>query len=365
MVQKDTMYIVSSSQKTLLKEILSEKLSLLFGNFEVIEVEGFDNQTARSFVSDKIKEEISSDNIKDYFIQVSQGSPFYLEVLAKRFSELSRKRGDTGNSEEALLDAFADLLYRSDGILNQYFTNNINFFLEKKSRRRFIPVLISLAKGNSTVKTIQNDLGKTDKNLGDKLRDLVGMDLVYSSGVFYKVSDKLFEYWLKNVYILKTRSDIDDMDIKYLEFKHSVEKDFKAYCMFKSRSVEDIVADLFESFEGEKIRLSRNDRKVPRFDSVENREVSDNISEVIGRVKNRNWICRIKQDDIADENDVHDLWELKPAKKNSKITRKIFMPLKGIEQNAFLLAKEQNVWIWDIKQLNDILRLFGKFELVL
>ncbi len=48
MVQKNTMYIVSSSQKTLLKEILSKKLSLLFGNFEVIDVEGFDDQIARS-----------------------------------------------------------------------------------------------------------------------------------------------------------------------------------------------------------------------------------------------------------------------------------------------------------------------------
>jgi len=41
------------------------------------------------------------------------------------------------------------------------------------------------------------------------------------------------------------------------------------------------------------------------------------------------------------------------------------MPLNGIENNAFLLAKEHNIWVWDIEQLNRMLRLFGKFELAL
>ncbi|GAG47446.1 unnamed protein product, partial [marine sediment metagenome] len=36
MIQKDTMYIVSSSQKSTIKKILSEKLALLYGNFEII-----------------------------------------------------------------------------------------------------------------------------------------------------------------------------------------------------------------------------------------------------------------------------------------------------------------------------------------
>ena len=129
MIQKNTMYIVSSSQKTLLKEILAKKLSLLFGNFEVIEVNGFDNQTARSFISDKIEGIESCEDIKNYLIQLSQGSPFYLETLSNRYGEMVN--GDEGKREakEYLLDTFAELLYESDGLLNQYFMNNINFFI--------------------------------------------------------------------------------------------------------------------------------------------------------------------------------------------------------------------------------------------
>jgi len=365
MVQKNTMYVVSSSQKTLLKEILSKKLSLLFGNFEIIEVNGFDNQTARSFVSDMIEDAASCESIKNYFIQLSQGNPFYLEVLAKTFSEMARKNDGKHDAKECMIESFAKLLYVSEGILNQYFTNIINFFLEKRSRKKFIPILVSMAMGNNTIKAIQGDLGRVDKDLGNKLQKLQQMDIVCNSGIFYTVDDKLFECWLKNVYNLKTRSIIDDMDIKYLEFKNAVDVDYGKYCEFSSRSVMEVVRELFGSFRNEKIRVSMHDRKMPCFDSLESRRLSKNVFEVTGHLQNKRWVCHVKQNDIADEHDVYSLWDLKPDNDTVKIVRKIFVPLKGIEQNAFLLAKERNIWVWDTQQLNNILRLFGKFELVL
>ncbi|MFQ5952055.1 MAG: hypothetical protein ACE5JK_01440 [Candidatus Omnitrophota bacterium] len=367
MIQKNTMYIVSSSQKTLLKDILANKLSLLFGNFEIVEVNGFDSHTARLFVSEKIKEAASSENLKNYMIQLSQGSPFYLEVLAERFADLVKAKDGKRNEKECLLDTFAELLYDSNGILNQYFTNSVNFFLEKKSRKKFLPVLISMAMGNSTVKAIQENLGRKSKDLGDLLQSLQEMDLVYKSGVFYKISDKFFEYWLRNVYALKTKSVIDDLDIKYLEFKNAVEKDYLEYCKFSTLSTTEVVSDLFSSFQNEKIRLRLSERKMPRFDAVKSRYVSENISEVSGKIKDKSWVCHIRYSGgKADEQDIYALSDLKgSAKKGEKITRKIFIPLKGIEHNAFLLAKEKNIWVWGVQQLNEILRLFGKYELVL
>ncbi len=53
MTQKDTMYIVASSEVALIKKILSEKLALLFGNFEKITLGGFDCETSRAFIRKK------------------------------------------------------------------------------------------------------------------------------------------------------------------------------------------------------------------------------------------------------------------------------------------------------------------------
>ncbi len=365
MLQKNTMYIVTSSQKTLLKDILAKKLSLLFGNFEVMEINGFDNQTARSFITDKINDITVSENIKSYMIQVSQGNPFYLETILKRFSTLIRTKGDTADTKECILDTLADLLYDSDGILNQYFTNNINFFIEKKNRKKFIPILVSLAKGNSRIKSIQDDLGKVDKDLGSKLNNLLHMDLIRKNGVFYNIQDKLFEFWLKNVYSLKRDAVVDDMDIKYLEFKNLAENDFREYCEFNSKSISDVVRDLFSSFRNERVCVSMHERVLPFFETVKCRRMPANISSITGRTRKNGWLCHIKQNDMADEQNISTLAGRRTDDGGTKITRKIIIPLKGIDHNAFLLAKEHNIWVWDLQQLNNILRLFGKFELVI
>jgi len=365
MVQKNTMYIVSSSQKTLLKEILSRKLSLLFGNFEVIEVDGFDNQTARSFIAETADDLPVAEEIKSYIIQITQGNPFYIEMILKKYSETLNKKSHLGGQKECLLSSLADLLYDSGGILYQYFTNHINFFLEKKTRRRFLPILVSLAKGHRKIKDIQKNIGKVDKDLGSKLEKLRQMDLIYKSGVFYRIQDKFFEFWLKNVHSIKMDSVIDDMDIKYLEFKNAVESDFNEYSEFISKDVTDIVCALFSAFNKEKVNINMNERKLPGFDRVECRNLPGNIVEIEGHLSNNVWLCHIKTDDIMEEQDISHLMDLKTGYDEKKIIRKIVIPLKGVERNAFLMAKEHGIWVWDISQLNKILLLFGKYELVL
>jgi AAA+ ATPase superfamily predicted ATPase len=363
MVQKNTMYIVSSSQKTLLKDILSRKLSLLFGNFEVVEVEGFDNHTARSYVSDKLPATGEYRYISDYMIQVTQGSPFYLEVLSGRFSELRQYSPDK-TPEETLLDVFADILYSSEGILNQYFNNNVNFFLEKRSRKKFLPILVSLASGNATLKDIQKDMGRADKSLARKLRKLQDMDLVYKCGVFYKVSDKLFEYWLRYVYAVKSRSMLDDMGIKYLEFKNAVQSDLRAYLEFASRDIPELVEDLFRTFNNEMVGIRMTDRRMPGFDSVTLSAESLHLSRITCLKGDKAWICDIIRGDIADEADILRILGNRAGKGYKKVLRRIIVPLKGLDQNAFLLAKERKIWVWDIKQLNLIFRLFKQFQIV-
>ena len=64
---------------------------------------------------------------------------------------------------------------------------------------------------------------------------------------------------------------------------------------------------------------------------------------------------------MADEENISDLWSKRAG---TNIVRKIFIPVKGIEHNAFLLAKEHNIWVWDVKELNGMLRLFLGHEIV-
>lgn len=365
MVQKNTMYIVSSSQKTLLKEILSKKLSLLFGNFEMLEVEGFDRQTARAFISDKVQGISVPENIIGYILEISKGNPFYMETILKNFMHEVKNIGAGNDFKRPLFKALANVLYSSDGILNQYFMNNINFFLEKKSRKTFIPILISMSRGNSKIKTINSRLAKPCRDLGDRLNTLQSMDLVDNSGIFYKIQDNLFEYWLKHVYSLKIDSIIDDMDIKYHEFMKTVDIDFHDFNRFISRDISDVIVELFSSFRNEKVSINMYERQMPWFDTVKTRKLSGNIIEIIGCKGKKIWVCHLKKEDITEEHDIVDLCNEDLRDEGMKIVRRAIVPLQDIDHNAFLLAKESGVWVWDVKQVNKLLRLYGKYEIVL
>jgi hypothetical protein len=365
MVQKNTMYVVSSSQETLLRDILSSKLSLLFGNFEVIEINGFDDHAARAFISGKIEEMDQDGGVRDYIIQLSQGNPFYLDVMVSRMARIYSESRGQFEKKECLIHAMADLLYNSDGVLNQYFTNTMNFFLEKKNRKKYIPILVSMAMGNSTCKSIQKSMGKKDKDLGVKLAKLREMDIVWNSGVFYKIADKLFEYWLAHVYAVKTRSMIDDMDMKYLEFKNSAGEDYESYLMFRSVDAADLICGILKKFNNERIEVGRNQRKLAFFTEIKEPHISGNITTIIGETGTGRWVFHIKQRDIATEQDVSDLKKVPHGSGKHKILKKVFVPLGGIDETAFLLAKEHNVWVWDEVTLNRIFRVYGRFELVL
>jgi hypothetical protein len=93
MVQKNTMFIVSSSQRHTIRNILTEKLSLLFGNFEIIEVSGFDTQTAREFLKTKIGNVSAADYYLDYVINLAGKNPFYIDVMASGLSAAALKSG--------------------------------------------------------------------------------------------------------------------------------------------------------------------------------------------------------------------------------------------------------------------------------
>ncbi len=365
MVQKNTMYIVSSSQQTLLRDILSTKLSLLFGNFEVIEVNGFDNHSARSFISGHIADADDDGSLGDYLIQMCQGNPFYLETISERISRIASGSEGRPDKRECMLSAMADLVYSSDGVLNQYFTNTINFFLEKKNRKKYIPVLISMAQGNSTYRDIQKGMGKQDKDLGAKLSKLAEMDLIWQSGVFYKISDKLFEYWLVHVHAVKTRSVMDDMDLKFLEFKNSLGKDYDEYRKFRDISVPDLFAGIIKKFKGEKMVIGLSQRKLPSFSDVRKSTRENNVTAITAQAGSGRWVFHVKQADIGVEQDISELRRVPEKPGRGKVMKKIFVPLAGIEQNAFLMAKEHNIWVWDINTLNRIFRIYGRFEPVI
>ena len=69
MVQQKTLFILSSSTTLTAKQILSEKLSLLFGGFEIIDIGPFTPYEAKDFVKRECRRINISEELKDFLMK--------------------------------------------------------------------------------------------------------------------------------------------------------------------------------------------------------------------------------------------------------------------------------------------------------
>ena len=123
MTQKDTMYIVASSEVSSIKNILSEKLALLFGNFERITLGGFDCETSREFLQKKLSSVKVSDELLDFITAFADGHPFYLDVMSSKINEVMGNLHFRIVTKDMLVKALEELLFDSRGTINQFFIN--------------------------------------------------------------------------------------------------------------------------------------------------------------------------------------------------------------------------------------------------
>jgi len=363
MIQKDTMYIVSSSQKSTIKKILSEKLALLYGNFEVIEISGFDRKTAEAFLVEKLGNIRLEEGSADYLIDFTDGNPFYMDVLAKKIAERANSAKLFSAGVDAIVEAFTAALYSPSGTISQYFANTIMSLLEKDLREAHLEVLIALAVGHNKLIDIAKYLGKSSRaGTSAKLARLIELDMVYKNGVFYGVQDGVFGFWLRAVYHKRKTSLVDDVVNRTGDFKEAVKSDIDNYRRENRKDVPERIKELFLLFNGETVGIGKGHRKLPRFAKIELQKYPNCTDLLSYQEPNRYWICEIRRG-RADESDICDFIDrYNPMRE--RIVKKIFVAPEGIDANALLLAKEKNIWVWTLNNINSLLRLYKKHNLI-
>ena len=363
MIQKDTMYIVSSSQRSTFKKILSEKLALLYGNFEVVEISGFDDKTARDFLKEKFNSITLPEALTGYLIAFTEGNPFYLEVISKKMIELANSKKIFEITEEILIKSFMALIYQTSGTINQYFTNNIMTLIEKDLRKNYLDILIALASGSKKLGELAKWFTKKNRaGFTKKLAHLAEIDMVYKNGVFYELHDCVFKFWLRTVYHKKATSLVDDVVARAREFAGDVRGDLKNYLYENEKNTSLRISELFSVFNGEMVEMDKKQRKLPKFMKIEKLDY-ERCEDIIGyQAHNRYWVSCVSSDRVS-ETTISEFMKRYHSKR-PEVSRRICVALKGIDQNALLLAKEKNIWIWDINNINELLQLYNRYRLV-
>ncbi|MBU2541188.1 MAG: ATP-binding protein [Candidatus Omnitrophica bacterium] len=370
MLQQSVAFIVASSHVGKARKILSEKLSLLFGNFEVMNIHPLDHTTSKEFISSIIYPFGIADVGNDFLINLTGGFPLYLKLIANELSRLAEKNVFKQIDEHIIATALYNLLSKETGLLNEKFNNTVMKISELKSEHKRTSsvhswkILISIANGFNKSSSLVKNLRKGKPQIQAKLTKLIDQNIISKNSSFFKINDPVFELWLKYVFSKKQYNfNEDELDFKN-QFISEIKTLIENFTVESKRNFIDRISEVFEQFKDESIVFERRRWKLTKFNEIRPLSFAGSgiRSGIYGRGAGDLWIAALKQGHVCESDISEFIVECKKFK--NKRLKKVLIALGEIDLNAALLAKEEKIQTWNLNHLNLLLRLFGKPKII-
>jgi len=354
-LQKNTMHIIISSLKYKTNIILSKHLSLLFGNFEILEIEPLDIRKSEYYIEQRLGKLNISQGLKNFLVNFTGGSPFYLKLI----SDSILKSGQ--NNIPQIIE---ELLFNTTGIMHQRFINYIKPFIGNTHSQDYILILQHISNGNNKIKSISHLLHKTNKELDSRITQLLSLEILSRSADFLKINDRVFNFWLRFVYNEKLNCLTTDEKSQRTQFREKIEKLIQEFVTNAQKPVMEKMQELLHLFEDDTIQIERKKLRLNHFREIKPLEFhKGSIKQgLIGRSSEALWILAFKKEMLTEEDITEFAQECK--KYRHKTQKKIIITFKDMEANAKLRAMEEKIMTWDLNNLNLILDLFSKPQLI-
>lgn len=362
MTQKRCLYIVSSSYPKRAKKILSEKLSLLFGNFETVAVESFDQLTSQKFLEGFLKDVKMGAQLRNFTIDFTGGHPLYLHLIGHELLNLSAIHKQNEIYLPLLTLAIENTLFNRWGVISRHFELVINDLSQGKGAKMVAPLLMTLANGQNKIEEITKELNLKRSPVSQKLNWLMEAGVVIRNGNFYCFKDKLFKYWIKFVYQKRLKEVDLTLDKQSKQFKDEFHKAFEAFRIISRKDLSSRVIELLHCFDNEAFDLNGRKYKLPSFREILSQasqgDSSTGLEIIKATTEQAHWYIAIKKDALA-ENDVNQI-SIETKKGENKPQRCLIVSLAELDQNARLRAFQERFWVWGESELNSLLTLFDQ-----
>ena len=365
MVQKDTMYVVTSSQVSTIKRILKEKLDLLFGNFEIIEIKDFDYGVAKAFLEKRLEGIRVQEELKDFLISFTDSRPYYLDAIAAELNSLAAqlqfKWLATGHISQALENLFFD----SKGSINQYFQNLIAGFSQGSYANEYLSILTAISEGKKRLSQIRSAFSGKKNELGPRMERLIEENFIAKNGMMHYFNDKVFEFWLKHVYNKKRYSLLSNFQDRANMFRREIEDMIALFLSENKKDIATRLKELIASFNNEVLKIGEKSLKLPKFENfkTEGQICESGILSVRAEYGGKKfWVFNFSPQPV-DEPGMSRVIERITAMKLAP-QRNVFIAFAGIDANAMLIAKENKVWVLGKEDLNLLMPLFNKFKIL-
>ncbi|MFH1854249.1 MAG: ATP-binding protein [Candidatus Omnitrophota bacterium] len=366
MIQKDTMFLLISSKNTLSQRLLAEKLYLLFGNFEKIFMPSFDIGMSRVFLQDILKDIPLPKAYIDFIASFTGNKPFYMQVVCDEIEKAVFSGKVNRNDYPALIErALTESIFKKTGVINNFFSTTFFKISDGKLLSRSAAALIALSSENKKQHEIAKAAKLQARDCSRILNRLVEMDIIVRNGSLCRFRERLFAFWLKSVYMKRIMSFSIDEGIEENYFRKEVACHLNEFMLDFEKELFSKITDLFKLFKNDVIQLNGKRHKFISFNSIERIEEDlCNGASFMAASGRLNWLCTIKRDPVTESDISSIINKTKKKEIKARINRNIIIALAGINENAYLMAKDARFWIWDLDSINVLMELYGKSHFI-
>jgi len=194
-------YLISGSEITLLEKIIQMESSPFFQHFNSMQVREFSPSDAFEMFTQLLTKSgyAMSDELLRKLIELTNGHPFYLQVLGE---ELCKASPQKDIPEDIYKTVIQETLFESAGRLYLYFASQ--YAKHIKTSTSLEKTLISISRGHHKVSEIAKDLGQLTGLVSSFISRLVEMDILMkadegppnSFAKGYEFRDPVFKLWI-------------------------------------------------------------------------------------------------------------------------------------------------------------------------
>ena len=359
MTWPSTLFVLSSSSTFRARTILRERLQLLFGQFELLTLGVLDDAPAASWVHQELKGVRGAAAVSPFLLRWLGTYPWYLALFLRRLKERAALSKTVLTPEALLLHAAWDVLGSPEGTLHQWCASRMEAVAQGRLGARAVDALIHIAQGGRTATEVGKRIGRA--GLSNVLQVLVEHDLAQRNGMCWIVPDPVLRCWLSAI-LSAQRADTGRQGLELRSrFERYLRELWTRWSEADRLSFSEQVVHLFSQFADDTVSLDSKIGRLPKFERIKTERPTAPGADayLIADGPGRRW-CATIQEGPADERAIA-TFDAFCRTQTPRPSRKVVIMKSSMDQNAKLLAKAANMWVWEAEELGALMRLYGSF----
>jgi len=345
------LFILASSSAVRARTILRERLHLLFGQFELIEVGPLEAGRTTEWVKAELRGVPGGKEVGPFLLDWIGGNPWHLTVFLDRLRELVALQRHPTSTEGVVMQSAWDVLGRPGGMLHQWCASRT-----AQLPVRSMDVLLQVALGARTMTRIGARAGRV--RLSSILQSLVEQDLAQRNGTCWIVPDPLLRCWLSTVLWTQRERPVPDRRVVRGRMEEYLRQRWIQWVWNRQRPLAAQVSDLLLRFCDETVSLDQKTGRLPRFARIQAEgQGQEGSTYLVAQARDRHWYCSVAESPVGER--AIAAFETFCRTQHARPARKIIVATGGLDTNAKLLAKTANMWVWGAEELEVLSVLYG------